>query len=441
MFERLVTPDDNALYHELPARTGHGDFVKAWWIHNEEASPFIRLLDDDDWMPPNAVADMMRVVTDKVVLVICGMVLTVAQDSRHGSPGYYRVVTPKLAQHHAATGTILFRTSAARQVTFPLKMPTDYHLAAAVAAHGQVKTVHTPLYWYNAHKSGKTAAQPLGSPYLTHWVIKAPRTFRKRLFNQVPLGNYLDEDGEFFRTVYDQAMFRPMSLLARKIVWLRNKTYFYDQDGATNTEQVARDVRYIMDRGFVAGDDCPESVPSNTRPEIVFVVPVYRARDRIARCLESIEAQAGRWRCIVAVDGNDEETAHAARQAVARDGRFEVLLHQQRLYALKNIVVVVSGLPDDTIVAIVDGDDYLLTSDLVRTLEQTYADPDVDIVCGKPGTVELSRYARLRRKWGTLKRELKMLKEHPNPKRRELVLKSKSHVEKAMAEASERNAI
>lgn len=139
------------IIRETPERFGHGNRVKEWWVNHAEASPFIRFLDDDDWIPPCSVAEMMRPMADpNVVLTICK---TATLRMRNGRCFRYRLTPGIMKPNFIGCSFVLFRTSAARGVRFPDRPNSDYYWIAEVAKKGRFVHTGFPLYWYNAYRT------------------------------------------------------------------------------------------------------------------------------------------------------------------------------------------------------------------------------------------------------------------------------------------------
>ena len=393
----------------MPAFTGHGNHVKAWWIDSPEASEAIRWLDDDDWVPPYAVGVHAEPLVDKdVVLSLCQMLLVAA----HRKAGQqWRITDPDVKAHHAASGTVLFRTEAARKVGGPnLTGRGDYECAMEMARFGKVVKVPVPLYWYNATAGRHTASKKRKRGKEPEWEAapacrmtaeeaarkggyrgrfdKPIRTFRRALFGRVPTGNYLNRDGQWYVSIYDAVLMQPMGRLARRIRFQSKPGYCYDHVRYQTTparEEVLKEYGWQRKRGFRLEGELPGSVEATAHGvEVTFVVPVFRNPERVQRCVESITRQRGDWRGIVAVDGGDVETAEAARAAIGvGGGRWTVTVQEERVYAVRNLFDAICTIPDNHVVAIVDGDDWLSREDVAEELVGRYtAEPELDVYCG-----------------------------------------------------------
>ena len=380
------------VYYETPERLGmYGDGVKRWWIDHASAGEWLRFLDDDDWIPPYSVAEMMRLYEPGTTLILCGMIMSLA--SRHDGRGVgkYNVRMPKLAPHFATSGTSIVNTAAARKSGFPFAEFADFSLCKDAAAGGTVKMVEHPLYWYSGHQGGKTASvdAKLNSPYPHAWRFKPPRSFRKSLLCRVHYDNFLNADGEHLAT-YDQALFRPMDRLARRRAVINRQVYYYDipdpESKCVSLYKIKEAAAFIEKRGYVSTGRLLAPGPDDTtRPLICFLVTLYKKADKVGRCIESIKKQAGDWECIIGVDGNDQISAKAARLAIDSDKRFRITVHKEHLYALGNVLALCKLVASHQVVALVDADDYLMVNDVSTELQGFYADPDIEMVCGAIG--------------------------------------------------------
>jgi len=138
------------IYRETPAHHGFGDPVKEWWINGDEAAPFTRILDDDDWMPPVAVAEMMAPMAADVAAVACSMFVHVAP---HGRWQRERIQRPSLAPGQIGWGSLLFRTAACRGVPWPRQPHSDFRVIQQIARAGRVVCLSDRvLYWYAGHR-------------------------------------------------------------------------------------------------------------------------------------------------------------------------------------------------------------------------------------------------------------------------------------------------
>ena len=384
IFNRLIHayPTTNAIYVETPTRYGHGSFVKEWWINNPEAAQWVRLLDDDDWMPPYAISEMVKAIDENTSVVVCKNTMCV--DRGHSVGRVFGVRGGTFTKIGVSTATCLLKTASIKG-EYPLEMPADYHLAKRALNSGEVKFVQLPLYWANGYRGGKGHARKLdGGGYKDRWEYTAPHTFRRSLISKVPLINFYDRDGALYKQTEDQAMFRPMAKMAKKVVRIAQQYYVWDKvrsNGQNRSCQLSK--KHITTKGFRQGNLYLPNMPVDYNiPEACILVPCYKAHDKIQRCLKSIRDQKGDWRCIVAVDGNDQVTAQVARDYIGKDARFSVTVQPTRLYGLGNQLSVIEYLPGNTIICQVDGDDYLEGNNYIEAVYEMYQDPDVELTHG-----------------------------------------------------------
>jgi glycosyltransferase involved in cell wall biosynthesis len=97
--------------------------------------------------------------------------------------------------------------------------------------------------------------------------------------------------------------------------------------------------------------------------------------DYIGRCLRSVRAQTfPRWEAFVTVDACGDDTAARAFEARAGDGRIDIHVNSERLYAMANLVRAIGrskSEPDDVIV-ILDGDDWFATDRALERIVDEY---------------------------------------------------------------------
>jgi len=358
-----------AIYRETPERFGHGNFVKEWWINHPEASPWIRFLDDDDWLPPMAMGEMMRHAADDVALIICQMVVTAT-----GPDGYLvksEVRGADLAKGLACTGTCLMRTEAARG-KYPTETPADYNLAVRVAEHGRVVTVPHPLYWYLAYRGGKGPAVRDGEPYTGDFVWLPPQSFRKSLLTRVPPANLVGPDGEPLGPGGDEALFRALARRARRTARV-DRDYYHGGAEETPESTAAREA--IVARGFIPGDPAAPVDGEASPPVVVIIVG-----EPCERCRPSIERQQGDATIVGVPD-------------------FAAIIEAAR------------ALPENAIICPIDGAAFLRGDQYLATLAKLYADPDVEMTYGR-GKLHLGtdEEAKLTAKAHTLGTELKSLR-------------------------------
>ena len=153
VYDEMVGDRQDAVYYEMPERQGHGDRLKEWWFAHADASPFLRILDDDDWMPACAIAEMMVPMADPSVVMSACVVPTIRMVD--GRCVHSRLVTGNLRLSHIGFGNILMRTESIRRprmIVLPRDQASDFAFIEALGARGECARIPQYLYWYNGHR-------------------------------------------------------------------------------------------------------------------------------------------------------------------------------------------------------------------------------------------------------------------------------------------------
>jgi glycosyltransferase involved in cell wall biosynthesis len=106
------------------------------------------------------------------------------------------------------------------------------------------------------------------------------------------------------------------------------------------------------------------------------VIPTHNAGRFTQICIDSIKSQTLQDYHVTLIDDDSiDGTYQNAIQAVAGDPRFKVSKNVHNVGALKNINDAIYGAKDDpadTIVVMIDGDDYLIDNDALQIIADTY---------------------------------------------------------------------
>jgi glycosyltransferase involved in cell wall biosynthesis len=168
MFERQTSGRPGAaIYRETPARFGFGDAVTQWWVDGDECGEWVKVLDDDDWMPQCAVGELMRCAEAdaEVVLVTAQMVMIASEAGRIVRT---RIVEGDLAPAQIGNGNCMFKRDAAKGLPAAFVMNGDWKRMSAIAAKGKVAKLPYPLYFYIAWRRARDRADvaaKLGPPW------------------------------------------------------------------------------------------------------------------------------------------------------------------------------------------------------------------------------------------------------------------------------------
>lgn len=105
------------------------------------------------------------------------------------------------------------------------------------------------------------------------------------------------------------------------------------------------------------------------------IIPCYNAEDYIAACIRSIKQQShDEFTATIVNDASTDLTSSSAIKAIGGDARFSLLNRPTNMGVLGSICKGISFLspqPED-IIAIIDGDDYLLSNDALSIVWATY---------------------------------------------------------------------
>lgn len=162
VFERVmaVTRPRPAVYLETPALSGHGECAKQWWFDRMgagvEPSPaeWTKTLDDDDWMPPAAVAVMMEAAGHDVSLVLGELIVLLRCEAKGQPVTRSRHGQPILIRGKTGNGNALIRTRFAVGLSPRVDLPApDFERLRVIAAAGRVAAVQCPIYFYCAHRT------------------------------------------------------------------------------------------------------------------------------------------------------------------------------------------------------------------------------------------------------------------------------------------------
>ncbi|WP_296640170.1 glycosyltransferase family 2 protein [Roseinatronobacter sp.] len=115
---------------------------------------------------------------------------------------------------------------------------------------------------------------------------------------------------------------------------------------------------------------------TDTPPKVSVILPCYNVAGYVRTTIESLKAQAFQdFEVLVVDDGSTDNTAQTARDVIAQDARFRVVLQlNQGLSAARNTGL---NLARGAYIAFVDGDDWVAPNFLLRlvtTLNETQAD-------------------------------------------------------------------
>ncbi|MAE87204.1 MAG: hypothetical protein CMB80_31010 [Flammeovirgaceae bacterium] len=109
--------------------------------------------------------------------------------------------------------------------------------------------------------------------------------------------------------------------------------------------------------------------------KVIFISPCFNASQNLKNLLGSVRSQSDdRWFHILVDDLSIDNTSEVFNTVVGSDDRFSLIKNDEKKYALKNIIDVAREYQDeeDTIIAVIDGDDQLCNDDAVSLLIEEY---------------------------------------------------------------------
>ena len=108
--------------------------------------------------------------------------------------------------------------------------------------------------------------------------------------------------------------------------------------------------------------------------KVVFICPSFNIETNVNALVDSLQSQSnGNWECFVIDDISSDQTYEKLLEKTKGDSRFKIIKNTTKKYALRNIVECAREL-DESIVAVVDGDDSLCNNEAVNILFDAYSD-------------------------------------------------------------------
>ena len=107
------------------------------------------------------------------------------------------------------------------------------------------------------------------------------------------------------------------------------------------------------------------------------IIPLYNVEKWIGRCLKSVQGQDySNFRCYVVNDISTDDTEKKILKQIKDDDRFVYISNKEKKYALKNIYDTIKNkkFEDESIVVLLDGDDWFASPSVLSKVNQTYND-------------------------------------------------------------------
>jgi glycosyltransferase involved in cell wall biosynthesis/GT2 family glycosyltransferase/ubiquinone/menaquinone biosynthesis C-methylase UbiE len=137
-------------------------------------------------------------------------------------------------------------------------------------------------------------------------------------------------------------------------------------------------------RRLINTDDRFEYFPAVEEKKIVVITPVYNADKYIKKCIKSVDMQDyTNYTQIVVDDFSKDNTVKVIEKEVKENSKLNIIKNNDRIGALANQINVINKLDDETIVALLDGDDCLeFNPDIFKYINDIYQDDNIKMTYG-----------------------------------------------------------
>lgn len=116
---------------------------------------------------------------------------------------------------------------------------------------------------------------------------------------------------------------------------------------------------------------------------IKFVVCVWNAEKYIKNCIRTLKSQQDRdFKVFIIDDVSTDNTVEITKSLIVDDNRFNLIINTEKKFKLKNLDELITTFDDNDIVIELDGDDFLLNSDVVSDIRTIYSDGQVWLTNG-----------------------------------------------------------
>ena len=116
---------------------------------------------------------------------------------------------------------------------------------------------------------------------------------------------------------------------------------------------------------------------------IKFVVCVWNAEKYIKNCIRTLKSQKDNdFKVYIIDDISTDGTVEIIKNLIGNDDRFTIIVNSEKKFKLKNLDELITTFDDEDIVIELDGDDFLLNSDVVGDIRKVYSDKKVWLTNG-----------------------------------------------------------
>ena len=168
-------------------------------------------------------------------------------------------------------------------------------------------------------------------------------------------------------------------LIINENVQHKNEQWFDTRESCLEY-MYSRPVAFWNEIENIWNQDTPKTMKQKSSQTFRIITPFYNVEGFIARCLYSLKRQKNdNFHCYMIDDLSDDKSSTVAGLYTAGDKRFTLLQNNQKKYALENIcntIDSIDDISDDDIIILLDGDDWLPSSNTLSHLEKVYNDND-----------------------------------------------------------------
>jgi len=116
---------------------------------------------------------------------------------------------------------------------------------------------------------------------------------------------------------------------------------------------------------------------------IKFVCCFWNAEKYIKNCIRTLKSQTDiDFEVYLVDDMSTDNTVGVTKKLIEGDSRFKLIINQEKKFKLRNLDELITQFNDEDIVIEIDGDDFLLTSDVVSDIKNIYSDGKVWLTNG-----------------------------------------------------------
>jgi glycosyltransferase involved in cell wall biosynthesis len=116
---------------------------------------------------------------------------------------------------------------------------------------------------------------------------------------------------------------------------------------------------------------------------IKFVVCVWNAEKYIKNCIRTLKSQQDTdFKVYLIDDMSTDTTVDVIKSLIQGDERFSLIINEEKKFKLKNLDEIITTFDDEDIVIELDGDDFLLNSNVVGDIRRVYSDKKIWLTNG-----------------------------------------------------------